>query len=123
VLSFEATVAALTASIIQGRCGDGGPAAGERVTRFVLAQHADMPDYLRLPMRCLVLTFDAWAIPLAGRPFHRLPHERRWKTIERWRGSRLGPRRDLVKFFESLAVFGWFADRHDPVRQDRTSAT
>jgi len=84
------------------------------VARFVLTQHAAMPDYLRIPMRCLVLAFDAWAMLWTGRPFHALQHERRWRFVEAWSRSPLGFQRDLVKFFESLVLFGWFAETERP---------
>jgi hypothetical protein len=31
--------------------------------------------------------------------------------MERWRASRLGAVRDLLRFYESLAVFGWYEQR------------
>ena len=95
------------------------PAREQSVARFLLATHAKMPDYLRLPFVVLTLALDLWALPTAGRPFHRLPHEGRLRQLRAWRTSRLGPRRDLIKFYETLAVFGWYAEvygqdyRHD----------
>jgi hypothetical protein len=125
VLSFEGTVSAVTYSIIQERCSDHGERerfAHNRVVRFVLAQAAAMPDHLHLPFHCLVLVLDAWPVAVTGRPFHRLPHDQRWRVIERWRRSRLGFRRDLVRFFESLVIFAWFGDNHEPRREGRASA-
>jgi hypothetical protein len=122
VLSFNRTVSALAESIIRERCGGtdtGAPQAREAVARFLLATHARMPDYLRLPLRCLTLGFDAWALPTAGRPFHRLPPERRWRQIRAWKESALGPRRDLIKFYETLTVFGWYSELYG---QDYTDA-
>ena len=116
VLSFQATVSALTYSIVRERCGESGEREDfphNRVTRFVLAQQARMPDYLTLPIMCLTLAFDAWAVATSGRAFHRLPHERRWRIIRAWSESRLGFRRDFIKFFESLVVFGWYAQTHE----------
>ncbi len=69
-----------------------------------------MPDYLRLPFRVLTLVFDFWPMPLAGRPFHRLPHNRRLHQIRAWRNSALGFRQNLVKFFETLIVWGWYSE-------------
>ena len=111
---FRAAVSALTYSIVAERCGDGsgGPAfPHNRVARAVLAQHAALPDYLRGPLRWLTLGFDASTIPTSGRPFHALDHARRWRQVERWRRSRLGPLRDLVRFYESLAIFGWYDEQ------------
>jgi hypothetical protein len=119
---FAATVTALAEAIVRERCAgaaEAGPAAEQSVARFLLATHAKMPDYLRLPFVVLTLALDLWALPTAGRPFHRLPHEGRVRQLRAWRTSRLGPRRDLIKFYETLAVFGWYAEvygqdyRHD----------
>jgi len=109
--SFPATVSALTYSIIRERCADDGRSfPHNRVVRFILEQHGRMPDYLRAPLQLLTLIFDAWALPFAGRPFHRLPHERRWRQVLAWKQSRPGPRRDLMRFYEGLAIFGWHAE-------------
>ena len=62
--SFAPAVSALTYSIIRARCGDASAIADERhnrVARYVLAQHAAMPDYLRLPFAALTVAFDGAA--------------------------------------------------------------
>jgi len=82
------------------------------VAHFLLQTHARIPDYLRLPLRVLTLAFDAWGVVTAGRPFHRLPLEARRRQVAAWKGSRLGFRRDLIKFFETLAVFGIYSERY-----------
>jgi hypothetical protein len=119
---FAATVTALAEALVRERCAGAAtadPGAVASVARFLLATHARMPDYLRLPFTLLTLAFDLWPVPSAGRPFHRLPHAGRVRQIRAWQGSRLGVRRDLVKFYETLAVFGWYAEvygqdyRHD----------
>jgi hypothetical protein len=125
-LSFRLAVSALVKAIIRQRCCPGGdvsenghPEAGDagealqQVVRFVLKQHARMPDYLRLPLAVLTVVFDAWAIPRSGRFFHRLPQERCWQQILAWKRSRLGFRRDLIRFYESLAIFGWYAEVYE----------
>ena len=117
VLSFRFTVSALAYSIIWERCGEAGSGLDflhNRAVRFVLEQHARMPDYLRLPLAGLTLVLDAWAIPLTGHPFHRLPHERRWRQILAWKSSTLGFRRDLIRFYESLVIFGWYTEVYEP---------
>jgi hypothetical protein len=112
IVDFNSTVASLTYSIIRERCGElqTQPASANAVARFVLDQHSRMPDYLRVPLKSLTLAFDAWAIPFSGRPFHRLPHERRWRQVDAWKRSSLSPRRDLMRFYESLIIFGWHAE-------------
>jgi hypothetical protein len=72
-----------------------------------------MPDYLRRPIWALTLAFDAWSLLWTGRPFHTLGPERRWRQIESWRTARLSFRRDLMRFYEGLIVFGWNAERYE----------
>jgi hypothetical protein len=114
LLSFPWTVSALTYSIIRERCA---PAAhgfpNNRVVRFILEQHGRMPDYLRTPLQLLTLAFDAWPLPFTGHPFHCLSHERRWRQVHAWKRSALGARRDLVRFYEGLVLFGWYAEVYD----------
>jgi hypothetical protein len=117
-MSFAKTVSALTYSIIHERCaraGRGTVFPHNRVVSFVLQQHGGMPDYLRLPLAALTVAFDLWAVPFTGRRFHRLPHEHRWRQVRAWKGSALGFRRDLVQFYESLVIFGCYAELYDSV--------
>jgi hypothetical protein len=69
-----------------------------------------MPDFLRLPLATLTLLFGWSSIVRAGRPFHRLDPESRLRHLRVWKESRLGFRRDLVKFYETLAVFGQYSE-------------
>jgi hypothetical protein len=110
-LRFEHTVSALVYSIVRERCVVSGEEWHlNRVVRFVLCQHDHMPDYLRLPIKLLTLVFSMESLLTSGCWFQRLQHKRRWAQVLRWRRSRLGLCRDLIKFYESLAVFGWHAD-------------
>ncbi len=112
LLSFDCAVSALADCIIRERCSAPGSDSVESrvsVTQFLMRLHASMPDYLRLPMRCLTLAFDAWPLLITGKPFHRLSHERRCRQIEAWRHSRFGKFRDLIKFYDSLVIFGWYS--------------
>lgn len=106
--AFEQAVTALCHSFIRehygARAGVPGP-AWERTVRFVLAQHARMPDYLRLPFLAATLVFNYGAIAAYARPFHRLQEAPRWRHIAFMR--RLGPFRDLMRFYEGLSVFGF----------------
>jgi len=114
-LSFLDAVSALVYSTIRERCGDSGDGTAfphNRVVRYVLAQHADLPDWMRWPLRLLTVGLDGWTLLNTGRPLHRLDHAERWRRMERWRRSRLGPLRNLLRFYESLAVFGWVAETH-----------
>ncbi|MBO0764886.1 MAG: GMC family oxidoreductase N-terminal domain-containing protein [Hyphomicrobiaceae bacterium] len=118
--AFEGAVSALCYSFIRAhfgaRAGEPGP-AWNRTVGFVLAQHARMPDYLRLPFKLLTLVFVAWSnFPrLAG--YRNLTPDGRWTRIERMRRSPLGPFRDLVRFYEGLSIFGF----HDELA--RTAAS
>lgn len=109
--AFPATVSALSYSIIRERCD--GPVVPDdrhnRIVRFVLAQHAAMPDYLYLPFAILTLVFDAAALATTGRRFHRLPHGARWRFVTAWQRLPVSFARDLIRFYESLVVFSWFA--------------
>lgn len=116
MLSFTNTVSAITCSVIREQCSFTEAARScspSHVTRFVIEQHGRMPQYLRLPLKVLTLILDAWTLPVTGRPFHSLPHERRWRVIESWKHSPMSFRRDLIKFYESLAIFGCYSDAYD----------
>lgn len=81
----------------------------DAVARFVLDQHARMPDYFRLGVRLLTIAFAlSWL-----QPFPRLTFDARARRVARWRNSRFGPCRTLIKFYESLAAFGW-ASMYEP---------
>ncbi len=105
---FEPTVSALTYSLLDAggvTAAAGGRFIQNRVTRYVLAEHGRLPDFLRLPMRVLTLLFDAQTLPFAGAAFHALAPERRAAWIARWRAAPLGACRDFIRFHESLAIF------------------
>lgn len=78
--------------------------------QFVIAQHARMPDYLRAPFMLATLTFNYASLLTSGKPFHRLSFESQRRHIERAR--KLGPFRDLMRFYEGLSVFA-FGDEKD----------
>ena len=102
---FPATVAALVESSRPPGCA----APRDAVVRFVLDQHARMPDYFRLGVWLLTI---ALALSSMG-TFHRLSPPARAIWIAGWRRSRFGPCRTLIKFYESLAAFGW-ASEYEP---------
>ena len=109
---FTATVSALVYSIVAERCGD-APGSGDgfphnRVVRSVLGQYAALPDYLRPPLKWATIALDTTTLVPRGRPFHALEHAERWRRMQRWRASRVGAVRDLLRFYESLAVFAWY---------------
>jgi hypothetical protein len=104
---FEDTVSALTYSLIREHDGPAYSPLHNQVVRFVLEQHGRAPDYLRVPLLLFTCVFDLAAVIGTGHPFHRLTPERRGRLLAAWRSARLGVCRDLVRFYETLAVFGW----------------
>jgi choline dehydrogenase-like flavoprotein len=89
------------------------------LTRFLLAQHAQMPDYLRAPMQAAALGFDIFGILNGGTLFHRQSPAQRTRQIARWKQSRLGFQRDLIRYFESLATLALYSR---PIGEDAVPA-
>jgi hypothetical protein len=111
----DRVVVALVESIILDRCPEAGGGMSpfrDAVIRFNLDQCERMPDYLRYPFKCLTLVFGAWPLLLKGRSFHRLSREERARQVRAWRESRLGFRRDFIKFFETFVIFAWYSERY-----------
>ncbi|HSU56435.1 MAG TPA: GMC family oxidoreductase [Candidatus Dormibacteraeota bacterium] len=79
------------------------------LTRFILSQHAQMPDYLRKPMALATSGFDLFGLVAGGHLFHGKPPEVRAKQIASWKNSRIAFQRDLVRYFESLAALGLYS--------------
>jgi choline dehydrogenase-like flavoprotein len=94
------------------------------LTQFVLAQHARMPDYLRAPMVAATLGFDWLGVLGSGHRFHCLPPDARLRQIESWKASKLGFKRDLIKYFESLTTLALHsrANRSPTTAAEETSA-
>ncbi|MEK7707475.1 MAG: GMC family oxidoreductase N-terminal domain-containing protein, partial [Verrucomicrobiota bacterium] len=79
------------------------------LTQFILAQHALMPDYLRTPMLAATLGFDTFGLLKGGKRFHRQPPEKRARQIAAWKYSAVGFQRDLIRYFESLALVALYS--------------
>lgn len=79
------------------------------LTRFILDQHARMPDYLRGAMHCAALGFDCFGLSHGKRLFHQLPLEARIAQIASWKNSGISFQRDLIRYFESLATLGLYS--------------
>ncbi len=113
--SFRALVSAITYSILRERCGATLPASSRtlnRISRYVADCHAGLPDPIRWTLLLATLGIDGSTLLTQGRPLHALPHRERWRRIEGWRTSRLGPLRNLLRFYEGLAIFGWYGEAH-----------
>jgi hypothetical protein len=99
---FEYTVSAICYEIAGAEIPDSVPPYND-VTVFVLEQWGRMPRFLAWPLRAATLAF-ACSTLWKGRLFHRLSPAQRHLQFERWRYSSLGPCRDLVRFYRSLAL-------------------
>lgn len=116
MLNFERAIAAYADSTVRQRQAEAGSDTGDAdanaqaVALFLIAVHARMPGYLRMPFRILGLLFDAWPILTTGRTFHRLDLAARAEQIRAWKGSRIEVRRRLMEFYDSLALFGLYSE-------------
>jgi len=104
--SPDRTVSALVYALLYEHAPDAVPLLGNDVVRFVLAQRERMPDYLGRAMRLATLGLDLWTRLTRLSAFHHLDVEQRCRVIAAWRASRISVRRDLIRFYESLAVYG-----------------
>jgi choline dehydrogenase-like flavoprotein len=104
---FRNTVSALVYTSIDASGTRSGGTGNNAAVEFVLRQHAFMPDYLRLPLAALAIVFDCSGLALGGRLFHRQGANSRRALREAWRCSPLAPARDLIRFFDSLALLAW----------------
>ncbi|MDB6020458.1 MAG: putative oxidoreductase [Pedosphaera sp.] len=104
---FHDTVSALAYSAAQVRADATRPDLQppyNDLTQFVLAQHARMAGYLRTPLLTATLGFDLLGILGGSGRFHKLPPALRMLQIEAWKNSNIGFKRDLMRYFESLAL-------------------
>jgi len=121
--AFEGAVSALCYAFIRAHFGTRAGAPGphwNNTVRFVLAQHARMPDYLRLPFQVLTLLFVHWSGFTRPGSYRSLDPDRRWSRIAGMRRSILGPFRDLIRFYESLAILGFHEELARAERLDLT---
>ncbi|MGO8676024.1 MAG: GMC family oxidoreductase N-terminal domain-containing protein [Limisphaerales bacterium] len=88
------------------------------LARFILAQQASLPDYLRTPIRAATLGFDLAGFFRAGKPFHAQPPGKRRSQIEAWKNSRLGVQRDLMRYYESLAILALYSRQAEGAATD-----
>jgi hypothetical protein len=113
---FEDTVSAIcyevAASQDTGTTSFDAPPFND-VTAFVLTQWGRMPRFLAWPLRIATLAF-AFAGLTSGSLFHRLAPHRRRVILESWRTSPLGPCRDLIRFYRSLATLAIYSRGGQP---------
>lgn len=104
---FDKTVAALVDAIAAGHDRDPRrprPRPCRSAADFVGGQVAHMSAPLRPPLRIATCGLSLLALLATGAPLHRLPVDRRRRLVDHWRRSRLGPIRDVVRFYESLTL-------------------
>lgn len=82
------------------------------IADFAVGQVAHMTSPLRLPMRLATMGLSVLALVSAGAWLHRLPVERRRRLIGRWRSSRIGAIRDVIRFYDSLTVLSLYGREH-----------
>ncbi len=107
---FHNTVSALAYSLAQphAQAPELGPPYND-LTRFILQQHARMPDYLRAPMQAATLGFDLFGMGHGLKRFHHQAPETRAGQVAAWKQSSLSFKRDLVRYFESLATLALYS--------------
>jgi hypothetical protein len=103
---FEKTVAAICEELARSQGG-----CPQRATDFVLEQWARMPRFLAWPLRVATVAFAC-----SGPPFHRMPPERRETRMESWGRSPIGPCRDLMRFYRSLATLALYSQQRSQLR-------
>ena len=103
---FEHTVSAICYEIgyseTPGECSARSSSYND-ITVFVLQQWRQMPRFLAWPLRIATIGFACSGLARGGL-FHRLSPHHRHLQVERWRHSSLGPCRDLIRFYRSLAL-------------------
>ena len=120
------TVSALVYSLAQAHAGTDGaewqPPYND-LTAFVLQQQAQLPDYLRAPMRLALCGFDLLGCLRTGRLFHSHPAAVRARQIAGWKNSTVAFQRDLIRYCESLTAFGLYSRAASPVKPRASAAT
>jgi hypothetical protein len=109
---FENTVSAICYEVARSQDTETAPIdipPYNDVTRFVLGQWRRMPRFFAWPLWLATIAFGARGILSGGAFFHRLPPHRRGILLESWRDSSIGPCRDLIRFYRSLALMALYS--------------
>ena len=113
-MNFQATISALCYTFINKHSDKDRSLLhfpNNQVVEFVRSQHRNMPDYLKLPLLILTAIFDLYSIIRRGKRFHQLPPNIRVHQIAAWKMSPLRVCRDLMRFYESLTIFSYYASK------------
>ena len=112
---FHSTVSALCHEIAREHAASHDDGAGELVapyndvTRFVIRQHAKMQGILGYAIQVTTLLFALSSVASHGVLFHHLAPKRRRIQVAAWSVSRLGPCRDLIRFYSSLVILALYS--------------
>jgi hypothetical protein len=87
------------------------------VTEFVLEQLRKMPVFLSRPILLATAFFGVSRLFVEGSLFYKRTQEQRRAQVERWRRSRFGPSRDLVRFYTCLVVLALYSRREIEARK------
>lgn len=104
---FHKTITSITLTLVREYAGQTALINGKsnKTQRFIFWQIKQMPDYLRYPFFILTFCFSLQIFLLHFKPFHSLPFLTRTRVLNIWRNSRLGVRRDFIRFYETLVIF------------------
>jgi hypothetical protein len=94
---------------LQGSALAGVSPDHDDILRFVTRQMDLMPGLLALALKAATLAFAASSLVVDGAFFHQEESSRRKARVEAWRRSKLGPCRDLIKFYSSLVVLALYS--------------
>lgn len=76
---------------------------------FVYSQLLTLPWYFRYPIIFLILILNFIILTKQGRPFHNLNQSDRSDKINLFRKFKIGPFKDVVKFFDNLTKFAIYS--------------
>jgi len=108
---FKNTVSAICYEVASSQSSGTAPydvSPYNDVVVFVLGQWRQMPRFLAWSLRLATVAFATRGL-LSGRFFHQLAPQRRRLQLESWRNSSIGPCRDLVRFYRSLAILALYS--------------
>jgi hypothetical protein len=111
---FDRGVGGVVGALVREHGGESAAPMTVPVAEFVRGQFARMPDYLRPRIWLLTLALDSWPVFIGyGRPLHRLGRAEASRVLAGWRTGWPPFRRDLVRFYEELVVFGLATETED----------
>lgn len=104
----EQTLHAIVELVLEELDGRASEACSADCRRFVSAYRRAMQPIYRLAIDALALLLELSTLPRCGRAFSRAPPDVRRAAVLRWRESRFGPKRDLVRLPLVLTLLARF---------------